>query len=340
MSLQILSQINAWRHPHLYDEDAAVPIGSELARTRPTLTEIVPGGGVLRYGAEVGDIQVWRDRPIRLELPEANASGIVAIQTIEIETKNKCLLGKTIVLAYRPISCDWFGTAKVKSVNRTSRKERTSFIGNALREAAKPATLSGFMSEVQIWRMIDGLPQDPFGHEDRYYARFHGYDQLDTIGIETDWSTTDLPSQYQNGQPNRSPHREPLIAYGVVSDLDQCLSFLEKSDLLQEVIGQIDGASMKDHQHSPSIHIPGGGRVPVNGDTAALARNAWRAAMIKSLAGPDDEQKRKLQRFDKWTKEFGDVAVVAKWIYEDTMVNLTKRLKGERIHVNREKRNA
>lgn len=343
MSLTKISSIPTWFDPHLFNPDDAGPIGVATARESVTLTEILVDGRILRFGEETDPVRILKHREIRLELPEVHAAGIVKLKTIEFETRNKELLGKTIVLAYRPLACDWFGTAKVKSVNRASTSERTKIVADALRAvlSSEKNRVSDYMLESQLWEILAAKPQDLFGHEDRYYARLHGYDQVDTTILSGDEDFSDLPSQYKDRHPNRRPARELEIAYGLVTDFDSSKALLQSSELLQESIGLLDGSTLsdvnKEEIHTPRTVVPGKGKIPVGETAFALAKKAWHASMIKALAGPDKSEKQKLQNSHHLVREFGEVAVLAKWIFEDTMINLVKRFKEPGLFVDREK---
>src|SRR4051812_10664729 len=98
----LLANTPRWEPTELVDPDAAGPVGSERARSEPTLTEvIVDGRHRVQYGAELGGIRLWRDRPLRIDLRKSSASGQVTLTTLEIEDVGRRYTGWTAVTAFR-----------------------------------------------------------------------------------------------------------------------------------------------------------------------------------------------------------------------------------------------
>ena len=117
-----------------------------------------------------------------------------------------------------------------------------------------------------------------------------------------------------------------MVAYGVCADFERCREVLRGSLLLSGALVRVTG------EGSPVVPIPGLGHAPqpADADTASLARRLWETAIAKAVAGPDSRERQKLRANEDLVTEHGQVALVAKWIFEQSLINVYKRNKTQK----------
>jgi hypothetical protein len=322
-----------YRTASVPDPDSAGPVGSQPARSAISLTKtFLDNNGLVNFGEEIADVWVWRDRPLEIRLSDGLPGEALYLNTLELETHNKKLLGKTAVVAFRPYSVDWFGFSRFRTVNRVGIVQRNRLVAKALQPLYENRTTDFSITAQErsaatlVWRVLSDYPQDLFGNENFYYARFYGYDRTDGLALhEKSAENQDRPTSLHVGTnanrcvPNYLESSFEL-SFGVCDNLEACRNALRNSEYLMKKLDSVKGMG-----NGPRIIAHDGTPIPTTATTYDLAEAVWEAAIVMALAGPGVGERTQFEKHQDLVARHGAVAVLASWIFQDSMRDLHKR---------------
>lgn len=307
MGITRLSRIPVW-HDSAADPDAAVPIGGVNAVDVVTLTKVfITDQMAIEFGDEQAGFQLWRTRPLEVRTDDTPIRKAVRLSTIEISTGDRKRRGHTAVMGYRPTSFDWFGWSRFKLVSKSSPKRHLE----ALLEAASGAP---FSPEAALWAALSAMTNDPFGNEDRLYARFRQLERTDSLPDPAGYYDESDRQSVLGTKANRAV-RDPEITLGICEDFDACRDLLRASEVVQNALEAAKDGHGTHHDGTP---------LDLSKTAVSLARELMEAAIVQALSGPGTRSLAPLQR-DKAAAKFGTVAILATWLFEDSVRNLHKR---------------
>jgi hypothetical protein len=305
-----------------------------------TLTKIVISKSMtVEFGEEQAGFTLFNGRPLEVRNHETHPNDALRLLTIEISAtgakKNtqkdprqdksqemkagaqQEYKGNTAVVSYRPSSMDWFGWSEFKSVTHDPRQAISRLLDAAAASEAK---------ETAVWAVLKDMKTDPFGNEDRLYARFRLMNRTDNLSVfeQTSEGEAEERDEDQISIMGTKANRlcdNPAISLAICGEFDDCRDLLKVSDLLAESLLRARSGEGKTHDREP---------MPITPAAQSLAGAIMNAAIIKALSGVNDEERKELAG-NKTCLRFGSVAVLAEQIFQNDLRNLHKRTKDQGI---------
>ncbi len=277
-----------------------------------TLTNIVISESTtVEFGEEQAGFALWNGRPLEVRNHETHPRDAIRLQTIEIAAHegHEDYRGHTAIISYRPSSIDWFGWSHFKSVTHEPRQAMSKLLKAAATSEAK---------EAAVWAALKDMKTDPFGYENKLYARFRLMRRADSLRLneEDDKDTISIMGTNANRLSEN-----PAISLAICREFNDCCDLLKVSELLIEALSRARSGEGKKHD---------GESMPITPTAQSLAGAIMNAAIIKALSGVTDEERKELAG-NKMCQKFGSVAVLAERIFHDDLRNLHKRTQHEGI---------
>ncbi len=344
MGVARLCQIPIWQDPRTFDPDASGPIGYYGVNQPVTLTNIVISKSMtVEFGEEQAGFRLWNGRPLEVRNHETHPRDALRLLTIEISATTPSSNGAkneqgappqgtqldikehaqqdykshTAIISYRPSSIDWFSWSHFKSVTHEPRQAMSKLLKAAATSEAK---------EAAVWAALKDMKTDPFGNEERLYARFRLMNRTDNLSLteESDKKAEEERDEDQISVMGTKPNRlseNPAISLAICREFNDCCDLLKVSELLIEALSRARSGEGKKHD---------GESMPITPTAQSLAGAIMNAAIIKALSGVTDEERKELAG-NKMCQKFGSVAVLAERIFHDDLRNLHKRTQHEGI---------